>query len=130
VAPSETPTALRRRPKSRPSAWHLLLAPIALLFLLPFAQMFVASVSPAEELVKFPPPLVPSRVDFSGFVTLFTESDALLWLGNTVLVAASAVVSHLVLCSLAGYGFARLAFKGRTVGVFLILATIMIPPSC
>jgi multiple sugar transport system permease protein len=104
-----------------------LLAPIALLFLLPFVQMFVASVSPAEDLVKFPPPLIPSRVDFSGFVVLFTESDALLWLGNTVLVAASAIVSHLVLCSLAGYGFARLAFKGRTIGVFLILATIMIP---
>jgi multiple sugar transport system permease protein len=129
VAPSETPTALQRRPRPRPrpSAWHLFLAPIALLFLLPFVQMFVASVSPAEELVKFPPPLIPSRLDFSGFVTLFTESDALLWLGNTVLVAASAIVSHLVLCSLAGYGFARLAFKGRTVGVFLILATIMIP---
>ncbi|WP_035856439.1 carbohydrate ABC transporter permease [Cryptosporangium arvum] len=125
MAPSPTPA--RRRPRSRPSAWHLVLAPIALVFLLPFVQMFVASVSPAEELVKFPPPLVPSRVDFTGFVTLFTESDALLWLGNTVLVAASAIVSHLVLCSLAGYGFARLAFAGRTVGVFLILATIMIP---
>jgi multiple sugar transport system permease protein len=127
VAPFETPAAPQRRCKSRPSAWHLFLAPVALLFLLPFVQMFVASVSPAEDLVKFPPPLIPSRVDFSGFVVLFTESDALLWLGNTVLVAASAIVSHLVLCSLAGYGFARLAFKGRTVGVFLILATIMIP---
>ncbi|MFI5958926.1 carbohydrate ABC transporter permease [Cryptosporangium sp. NPDC051539] len=116
-----------RRPKSRPSAWHLFLAPVALLFLLPFVQMFVASVSPADELVKFPPPLIPSRVDFTGFVDLFTESDALVWLGNTVLVAASAIVSHLVLCSLAGYGFARLAFRGRTVGIFLILATIMIP---
>jgi multiple sugar transport system permease protein len=114
-------------PKSRPSGWHLLLAPVALLFLLPFLQMFLASVSPAAELLKFPPPIIPSRIDFSGFVTLFTDSDALLWLGNTVLVATSAIVSHLVLCSLAGYGFARLAFRGRTVGIFMILATIMIP---
>jgi multiple sugar transport system permease protein len=104
-----------------------LLAPVALLFLLPFLQMFLASVSPAAELLEFPPPIIPSRIDFSGFVTLFTESDALLWLGNTVLVATSAIVSHLVLCSLAGYGYARLAFRGRTVGVFMILATIMIP---
>ncbi|MFF0267724.1 carbohydrate ABC transporter permease [Kribbella sp. NPDC004536] len=113
--------------KLRPSGWHLLLAPVALLFLLPFLQMFLASVSPAAELLKFPPPIIPSRIDFSGFVTLFTESDALLWLGNTALVATSAIVSHLVLCSLAGYGFARLAFRGRTVGIFMILATIMIP---
>ena len=116
-----------KAPKSRPSGWHLLLAPVAVLFLLPFLQMFLASVSPAAELLKFPPPIIPSRIDFSGFVTLFTESDALLWLGNTALVATSAIVSHLVLCSLAGYGFARLVFRGRTVGIFMILATIMIP---
>jgi len=36
-------------------------------------------------------------------------------------------VSHLVLCSLAGYGFARLKFPGRNVGFFAVLATIMIP---
>jgi multiple sugar transport system permease protein len=49
------------------------------------------------------------------------------WLLNTVIVSTVAIASHLVLCSLAGYGFARLKFKGRTTGIFLILATIMIP---
>lgn len=32
-----------------------------------------------------------------------------------------------MLCSLAGYGFARLRFGGRTLGFFAIVATIMIP---
>jgi len=44
-----------------------------------------------------------------------------------VLVSVTAIVSHLVLCSLAGYGFARLRFRGRTLGFFGIVATIMIP---
>ena len=121
---SRGPRTGRRR---RPSAWHLVLAPIALLFVLPFAQMFLASVSPAKELIAFPPPFFPSRLDFSGYATLFAETDVLRWLANTVIVSASAIVSHLVLCSLAGYGFARLRFRGRTVGIFLIIATIMIP---
>ena len=118
-----------RRPgrRRRPSGWHLVLAPIALLFVIPFAQMFLASVSPAEELIAFPPPFIPSRIDFSGYVSLFTETDVLRWLLNTIIVSASAIVSHLILCSLAGYGFARLHFRGRTVGIFLIIATIMIP---
>jgi multiple sugar transport system permease protein len=37
------------------------------------------------------------------------------------------VGSHLVLCSLAGYGFARLKFAGRTFTFFAIVGTIMIP---
>jgi multiple sugar transport system permease protein len=117
----------RRGRRRRPSGWHLVLAPIALLFVVPFAQMFLASVSPAKELIAFPPPFIPSRIDFSGYAALFSETDVLRWLLNTMIVSASAIVSHLVLCSLAGYGFARLRFRGRTVGIFLIIATIMIP---
>ncbi|MBI5160070.1 MAG: carbohydrate ABC transporter permease [Micrococcales bacterium] len=101
--------------------------PIALLFLIPFVQMFLAALSPAAELQRFPPPFVPSRIDFSGFVALFTQSDVLLWLLNTVIVSAAGIISHLVLCSLAGYGFARLRFAGRKVGILLIIATIMVP---
>ena len=121
--------AVRQRPRRRLpfSLWHLFLLPVALLFLLPFVQMFLASVSPANELVQYPPPFIPSRIDFSGFVALFTQSDVLLWLMNSVIVSVTAIVSHLVLCSLAGYGFARLQFAGRTTGIFLIIATIMIP---
>ncbi|MGN6273064.1 MAG: carbohydrate ABC transporter permease [Protaetiibacter sp.] len=116
-----------RRPKRRFSMWHLVLAPIALLFVIPFAQMLMASLSPAEELVKFPPPFIPSRVTFDGFVALFTTTDAVRWLMNSTIVSVVSIVSHVVLCSLAGYGFARLQFRGRNVGFFMIVATIMIP---
>jgi multiple sugar transport system permease protein len=117
----------RRRKRIRPSGWHWFLVPVALLFLVPFLQMFLASVSPAKELVQFPPPFFPSHLTFDGFAALFRQSDIMLWLGNTAIVSASAIASHLVLCSLAGYGFARLKFGGRTVGFFAIVATIMIP---
>lgn len=114
-------------PKRRFSGWHFVLAPIALLFMIPFAQMLLASVSPAAELVKFPPPFIPSRITFDGFVALFTTTDALRWLANSTIVSVVSIVSHVVLCSLAGYGFARLHFRGRNVGFFMIVATIMIP---
>ncbi|GAB3404609.1 carbohydrate ABC transporter permease [Schumannella luteola] len=116
-----------RRKRRLPSAWHLFLIPVSVLFLLPFVQMFLASVSPEKELVSFPPPFIPSRIDFGGYEGLFTQSNILLWLLNTVIVSTVGIASHLVLCSLAGYGFARLKFRGRQVGMFAILATIMIP---
>ncbi|AIV41252.1 ABC transporter permease [Curtobacterium sp. MR_MD2014] len=109
------------------SPWHLLLAPVALLFLLPFVEMFMTSLEPASEINKFPPSFLPTQFTLSGYTRLFAESDILHWLLNTVIVSASAIVSHLVLCSLAGYGFARLRFPGRTFGFLAILATIMIP---
>lgn len=120
-------TAGTPQPKRRFSMWHLVLAPIALLFMIPFAQMLMASLSPAEELVKFPPPFIPSRITFDGFVALFTTTDAVRWLMNSTIVSVVSIVSHVVLCSLAGYGFARLQFRGRNVGFFMIVATIMIP---
>lgn len=109
------------------SGWHFVLAPVALLFVIPFAQMVMASLSPAEELVKFPPPFIPSRLTLDGFVALFTTTDVLVWLVNSTIVSIIAIVAHGILCSLAGYGFARLHFRGRNVGFFMIVATIMIP---
>ena len=114
----------RRRGFSR---WHLFLAPTALIFLIPFVQMVLASLSPNSDLVKFPPPLLPSGLTVGGYVSLFTGTDVLVWLTNTIIVSGTAIASHLVLCSLAGYGFARLSFRGRTFGFFAIVATIMIP---
>lgn len=124
VADSPTRPAGRR---TRMSGWHFVLFPIAILFLVPFLQMTLAAFSPAKELVAFPPPFIPSHFTLDGFVKLFGQTDILLWLGNTAIVSAVAIVSNLVLCSLAGYGFARLRFAGRNVGFLTILATIMIP---
>ena len=117
----------RRRRRLPFSAWHLLLAPTAIVFAIPFIQMFLASVTPAADLNRIPTPFVPTALTLAGFGSLFGTSPVLLWLGNTVLVSTTAIVSHLVLCSLAGYGFARLRFSGREVGFLAIVATIMIP---
>lgn len=134
-----TPTAgiSRRRRRLPFSGWHFFLLPVAVLFLIPFAQMFLASLAPAKELVMFPPPFIPSTLSFgqpgtltqdaTGFLGLFADTPVLKWLLNSLIVSASAIASHLVLCSLAGYGFARLRFRGRTFGILAIIATIMIP---
>lgn len=116
-----------RKKKRSFSWWHLFLLPTALVFMLPFVEMFLASLTPASELQKFPTPLIPAELTFDGYTRLFEQSQIFLWLGNTVIVASIAIVSQLALCSLAGYGFARLKFRGRNFGFFAIVVTIMIP---
>ncbi|MEV6638334.1 carbohydrate ABC transporter permease [Actinoplanes sp. NPDC051470] len=110
------------------SPWHLLLMPMALIFVLPLIQMVLTSFMSTAEINQFPPKLLPTTgLHLEGYKGLLTETPVVRWLANTVLVSAIAVASHLVLCSLAGYGFARLKFAGRGLAFVLILATVMIP---
>ncbi|GAA4452591.1 carbohydrate ABC transporter permease [Phytohabitans houttuyneae] len=118
-------TVKRRRLPFSP--WHLLLMPLSLTFALPLLQMVLTSFMTAADINRFPPRLIPTQLSLAGYQALFAESQILRWLANTVVVAAISIVGHLVLCSLAGYGFARLRFPGRTLGFFAMVATVMVP---
>jgi multiple sugar transport system permease protein len=136
ATPEASGPAPRRRRRHRVNPWHFLLMPVALVFLFPLIQLVMTSLESDSDINKFPPRFFPSHLtlngcpcqgEIEGFIGLFQGSDILRWLLNTVIVATVAVVSHLVLCSLAGYGFARLKFAGRTLTFFAIVGTIMIP---
>jgi len=109
------------------SPWHLLLMPVALIFVLPLVQMVLTSFMSEREINRFPPKILPSGIHLDGYRTLLSQTHIVQWFANTVLVSSISVVSHLILCSAAGYGFARLRFAGRGLAFTAILATVMIP---
>jgi multiple sugar transport system permease protein len=109
------------------SPWHLVLMPVSLIFVLPLVHMVLASFMTKAELNRFPPRFIPDGLHLDGYRELFSQSHILLWLGNTIVVSTVSVVAHLVLCSAAGYGFARLQFAGRGIAFAAVLATVMIP---
>ena len=113
--------------RRRFSPWHLLLLPTALVFVLPLVQMVMTSFMSNAEINRFPPRFFPSHLSLAGYRGLLAESDVLTWVANSLMVTVVAVCAHLVLCSMAGYGFARLRFAGRNLSFFAILATIMFP---
>jgi multiple sugar transport system permease protein len=127
-APGPAPTRPRSRRWLPFSPWHLLLMPVALVFVLPLVQMVLTSFMSDADINRFPPRLIPTSLHLAGYVGVFTEAPILRWLLNTVIVSAISILAHLVLCSMAGYGFARLKFPGRSFGFFAMVATIMIPP--
>jgi multiple sugar transport system permease protein len=109
-----------------PSPWHLVLLPLAAIMLVPLVWMLVTSLSTLEETRRFPPGL-PSSPHWSSFVEAWTDSPLAHWLLNSTIVSVTCVVSNLVLCSLAGYAFARIEFAGSRVLFLGILATLMVP---
>ncbi|WP_214408731.1 carbohydrate ABC transporter permease [Sphaerisporangium fuscum] len=106
---------------------HLVLMPTALIFAAPLLWMALTAFMPDSDINRYPPRLWPSHFSLAGFQRIFTEDDYPRWLANTVIVSVAAVAGHLVLCSLAGYGFARLRFRGRGVAFALVMATVMVP---
>lgn len=116
-----------RRPRSRrPSGWHLVLVPVGLLMASPLIWMLVTAVSTLQETRHFPPEL-PSAIHWHNFVLAWTDSPFGRWMLNSTVVSVTCVVSNIVLCSLAGYAFARLRFRGSRLVFLAILATLMVP---
>jgi multiple sugar transport system permease protein len=117
-----------RRPRRRPSAWHLLLLPLSLIFIFPFVQMLLASFMTTREINAYPPALFPHHPSLHAYGTVLRDSDFPLWFRNSLIVTTVAVVSQLLLCPLAGYAFARMRFIGTRTLQLLLLTTVFIPP--
>ncbi|MET0234595.1 MAG: carbohydrate ABC transporter permease [Kibdelosporangium sp.] len=120
-------TAPMRRIRLPFSAWHLLMAPLALLFAVPLVWLVLSSVMSNAEINRFPAALWPSGLNLDGFRYVLADAKFPRWLLNSLIVSGVAVVSNLVFGVLGGYAFARMRFAGSRVLLVLILATMVIP---
>jgi multiple sugar transport system permease protein len=109
------------------SPWHLVLAPTAVVFALPLAWMLLSSFMSNAQINQFPPTIIPDSLHVVGWDHVLTQASFPRWFANSTIVSLVCVVSNLVFCSLAGYAFARLRFRGSTTLFLLILATLVIP---
>ncbi|WRZ88829.1 carbohydrate ABC transporter permease [Streptomyces sp. NBC_01007] len=111
----------------RPSGWHLLLAPLTLCFALPLVWLALSSVMSNAEINRFPPALWPKGIDLGGYRYVLGNAMFPRWFANSLIVAAAAVLSNLLLGALGGYAFARMRFAGSRALLGLMLATMVIP---
>ncbi|MFD4552847.1 carbohydrate ABC transporter permease [Streptomyces sp. NPDC058469] len=118
---------MRARRARRVSAWHLVLAPLALCFALPFVWLLLSSVMTNAEINRFPPALWPKGIDLGGYRYVLGNAMFPRWFANSLIVASVAVVSNLLLGSLGGYAFARMRFAGSRLLLGLMLATMVVP---
>lgn len=110
-----------------PRGWHLILLPLSVIMVAPFVWMVLASIMTNAEINHAPPTLFPHGVNRGGYNLLLRNSDFPRWFLNSVIVSGIVVVSQLFMCSLAGYAFARIRFRGKNVTLLLLIATALIP---
>ena len=88
----------------------------------PLLWMLMTSVSTLAETHRFPPGL-PSGLHWRATTWPGCSRRSRSWMLNSTIVSVTCVVSNLVLCSMAGYAFARIRFAGSKVLFVGILAT-------
>lgn len=126
--PTEGPAGRRRWFRwSRPSPWHLVLVPLTFVLLLPLIWMVLTSLETHAETHQFPPVLIPHSPQWSNYPKALDAAPFLQFMLNSVVVAVLTVIANLVLCSVAGYAFARLRFVGRGLLFGVLMATLMVP---
>jgi len=106
-------------------ASHLALALLAATMLIPFVWMVLASFKPLEEVERLSP--FPTVWQPSNYPKVFEQIPFARYYFNSVFVAAWVTFLQCLTCSMAGYAFARLRWRGRDHVFRLYLATMMIP---
>jgi multiple sugar transport system permease protein len=126
---AEAERRLRREGWKRliPRGWHLVLLPLSVVMVLPFVWMVLSSFMTNAEINRAPPVLFPHHLNMGGYNLVLANSDFPRWFLNSVIVSVTVVVSQLFMCSLAGYAFARINFRGKNLTLLLLLATALIP---
>jgi ABC-type glycerol-3-phosphate transport system permease component len=123
---STSAPARRRRRRGRPWLTYVGLTAAALFALIPILWGVSTSFKP-ESAVLSDASWIPTQFTLENYRLVLFESKIPLYLANTLLVAALTVVCTIVLAMFGGYAAARFRFRGRTVSMFLILMTSMIP---
>lgn len=99
----------------------------AVIMVFPFVWMLLTAFKTNAEVMQIPPTILPSNWNLSSF----TKALDLLPFGrlylNTALMIFLRVVCAVVFCSMAGYAFAKLEFKGKNLLFTLIIVQQMIP---
>ena len=98
---------------------------IAWCWLFPIAWAVSGSLKREGEISE--PRLLPAHPRWSNYTEVFSLMPFWRMFFNTVLYAGCVTAGQVFFCSLAGYAFARLQFRGRDTLFVLYLGTLMVP---
>jgi ABC-type glycerol-3-phosphate transport system permease component len=108
-------------------ASYLIVVAAALIGVLPFFFVLSASVKNSELLFHYPPDWIPASFYWGNYTGLLTQTQFPRWVFNTLFVAGTVTGIKVIIDSMAGYAFAKLAFPFRNVLFVVFVAAMMIP---
>lgn len=110
---------------------YLTLILVGFIFLFPLVFMVVSSLKPDQQLLADTSSirafLPVGDISLDNYVKAFERAPIGRFMLNSVFVTVVTVVASILLCSLAAFSFVFLEWKGRSVLLSVIVATLIIP---
>jgi multiple sugar transport system permease protein len=112
---------------------HATLVVVSIFTIFPLWWSLISSLKGVNELYSAAPTLWPESPSLANYQTMFSETATQTFnLGqqtlNSVIVTGGAVTLATLVATMAGYGFARIPFRGRDVIFVIFLLSMFVPP--
>jgi len=108
-------------------AVHFFLILMGIMIILPFLWMVRTSLTSSGKVFSDSLKIIPEEFNWQNYAEAFSIVPFSIFLLNSIKVSLFTLAGQVVTCTLAGYAFARLRFRGNTVLFWMVLATLMIP---
>ena len=108
--------------------WILLIG-VALIELAPITWMVSTSLRDPKNSFDLPPDFLPTAFHWENYLSVINSPDInfLRFFWNSLKIALLVTGAQIITCSMAGFAFGRLRFRGRDFLFGLFLASLMVP---
>ena len=100
---------------------------LVVLWIAPVVWVVALSFKPNEVLMRTTGAILSPPFTWRNYADIIGSSSVFGWMANSAIVAIGQTVLTLIIASLAGYGFARTSFPGKTVLFAITLAAFAVP---
>lgn len=107
----------------------LLGAAVSAVILSPLLWALFTSLKSETEAVEVPPHWVPRDWTGQAWTAIFETGNITNWFVNSLVVSVCVTAIVLVVSALAGYGFARTEFRGKSALLGLVMTGLMVSPA-
>jgi cellobiose transport system permease protein len=107
---------------------YIILSLVTIVAAFPLYYTLIIASHTNYEMAQTPPPFLPNASVFHNIRLALHEQPLFKAIVNTVIVAGSITIGTVAFCTLSGFAFAKLRFRGSGVLLGLTVATIAIPP--
>lgn len=106
---------------------YFILIIFAILVLFPFVWMILSSLKTISEIQAVPPAILPEKLQWSNYPEALEKFNFVTYFFNSLIVALVSTFFVLLVNSLGAFAFVKYDFKGKSLILTLLIATMMVP---
>ncbi|WP_048645840.1 carbohydrate ABC transporter permease [Nitratireductor soli] len=118
---------MKARGKLIDFAIDIFLFGFSIMMILPLAFLISNAFKTPQEMLAWPPRLIPSDPTLENFRSVLADTPLLRWIFNSIAFASLSMVAIVMTSAIAGYVLAKFPFRSLNIIFMLILATAIVP---